>query len=112
MKQAIVVRTDLDMGKGKIATQVAHASIGAFVKSKGKDKEAWLRDGMKKIVLKVSSEKELASVHRKARSLKLPSDLVSDAGRTQLAPGTKTAVGIGPASEEKIDKITGKMKLL
>ncbi|MFQ6010141.1 MAG: peptidyl-tRNA hydrolase Pth2 [Candidatus Aenigmatarchaeota archaeon] len=112
MKQAIVVRTDLKMGKGKIATQCAHASIGAFIRTKGKDKELWLRTGMKKVVLKVSNEKELNTVHRKAKSLKLPTDMVSDAGRTQLEPGTKTSVGIGPASDDKIDRITGKMKLL
>ena len=112
MKQAIVVRTDLKMGKGKAATQVAHASVGAFIRAKGKDRELWLRDGMKKIVLRASSEKELEMIYRKAASMKLPSDLVSDAGRTQLEPGTKTAVGIGPAEDKVIDKITGKMKLL
>ncbi|MEM5804545.1 MAG: peptidyl-tRNA hydrolase Pth2 [Candidatus Aenigmatarchaeota archaeon] len=112
MKQAIAVRTDLRMGKGKLATQVAHASIGAFVKADGKAKEKWLREGMMKIVVKVSSEKELEEAHEKAMRLGLPADLVSDAGRTQLEPGTKTAVGIGPAEDGKIDQITGKMKLL
>jgi PTH2 family peptidyl-tRNA hydrolase len=112
MKQAIVIRTDLKMGKGKIASQAAHASIGAFVKTDGKDKERWLGEGMMKIVVKVSSEKELDEVYKNAREMRLPTDMVSDAGRTQLEPGTKTAVGIGPAEDGKIDAITGKMKLL
>lgn len=112
MKQAIVIRADLKMGKGKIAAQASHASIGAFVKADGKDKELWLREGMMKIVVKVSSEKELDEVYKNARGMKLPTDIVSDAGRTQLEPGTKTAVGIGPAEDDKIDAVTGKMKLL
>jgi len=112
MKQVIVIRTDLKMGKGKIAAQASHASIGAFVKTDGKDKELWLKEGMMKIVVKVSSEKELDEVYKNARGMRLPTDIVSDAGRTQLEPGTKTAVGIGPAEDGRIDAITGKMKLL
>jgi len=112
MKQAIVVRTDLKMGKGKIATQCAHASIGAFLKAKKTEREKWLAEGMKKIVLKVSSEKELSAIFKRAKRAKLPSVIINDAGLTQLKPGTATAVGIGPSDDEKIDKVTGKLKLL
>jgi PTH2 family peptidyl-tRNA hydrolase len=112
MKQVIILRTDLKMSKGKLVSQGSHASIGAFVKTDGKDKELWLREGMMKIVVKVSSEKELDEVYKNARGMRLPAEMVSDAGRTQLEPGTKTAVGIGPAEDGKIDAITGKMKLL
>ena len=112
MKQVIVVRTDLKMGKGKLAVQVAHASIASFLKAGFFAKRKWLREGMKKVVVKVGSEKELMEIYRKAEKTNLPCELIRDAGHTQLKPGTVTAIGIGPADDEKIDKITGDLKLL
>lgn len=112
MKQAIILRTDLKMGKGKLAVQCAHASIAAFVKSAYSVRKAWLAKGMKKIVLKVGSETELKAIYKKAKAAKLPTVIINDAGLTQLEPGVATAVGIGPANDKKIDKITGKLKLL
>jgi PTH2 family peptidyl-tRNA hydrolase len=112
MKQAIVIRTDLDMGKGKIAAQASHASISAFLKSDEYSRKAWLVHGMMKAVLKVSSEQELIEVFNRAKREKLPCALITDAGRTQLNGPTNTAVGIGPASDDAVDKITGKLKLL
>ena len=114
-KQVIVVRTDLNMGKGKIAAQACHASIEAFIEAQKKCPEVvekWLKEGQKKVVVKVRSEEELMEVFREASQKGLPCSLIRDAGRTQLAPGTYTAVAIGPEREEKIDKITGRLKLL
>jgi len=112
MKQAIIIRTDLKMGKGKIASQCAHASIAAFLKSKVKEREEWIKEGMKKVILKVSSEKELMNLFNSAKKEKLTSEIIYDAGLTQIEPGSVTALGIGPADDKKIDKITGKLKLL
>jgi PTH2 family peptidyl-tRNA hydrolase len=112
MKQAILIRTDLKMDKGKTASQSAHASIAAFLKSDKRDKEKWIREGMKKIVLKVSSEKELKEFYKLAKKERLPCELIADRGLTQIESGTVTALGIGPADNRKIDKITGKLKLL
>jgi len=112
MKQAIVLRKDLKMSAGKLCSQTAHASVAAFLKSKKRDKEKWLRGGMKKVVLKVSSEKELKKFYKRAKKGKLACELIRNAGLTQIKPGTITALGIGPASDKKIDKITEKMKLL
>jgi len=112
MKQAILIRTDLKMDKGKIASQSAHASISAFLKSEEVDSRIWIREGMKKIVLKVASEKELKEFFKLAKKEKLPCELIMDRGLTQIKPGTITALGIGPAENKKIDKITGKLKLL
>jgi PTH2 family peptidyl-tRNA hydrolase len=112
MKQAIIIRTDLKMDKGKIASQCAHASVSAFIESGKRKQDAWLNQGMKKIVLKVKTKKELLSMCRKAKAAKLKCVIITDAGRTQIEPGTMTALGIGPDSDVKIDKVTSKLKLL
>ncbi|MEM2874371.1 MAG: peptidyl-tRNA hydrolase Pth2 [Candidatus Nanoarchaeia archaeon] len=112
LKQVLVLRTDLGIGKGKLAAQASHAAVKAVLKSNSKLVEKWDSEGAKKIVVKVNSEKELLKLYKKASKAKLVSVLISDAGLTQLKPGTKTAVGIGPDDEKKIDKITGKLKLL
>jgi peptidyl-tRNA hydrolase, PTH2 family len=110
LKQVIVVRTDLKMGKGKLAAQVAHAAVSAADKSRYK--ADWTSQGQQKAVVKVSGEKELLGVLSRARDAKLATALIEDAGHTQLEPGTKTCVGIGPAPEGEIDRITGALKLL
>jgi PTH2 family peptidyl-tRNA hydrolase len=115
MKQAIVARSDLGMGKGKLAAQAAHASLSAAeiaLASRPSWYEGWKEEGQKKVVLKVGSESELNDLHKMARRAGLPSALVQDRGLTQVEPGTFTCLGIGPAPDAEIDKITGKLKLL
>ena len=68
--------------------------------------------GQKKVVLKVSSKEQLHEIYLLVQKQTLHCFLVKDAGLTQLAPGTTTALGIGPASSTEIDKITGDLKLL
>ena len=112
MKQAIVVRADLKMSKGKIAAQASHASLDAVMNSKKELVEKWRTEGGKKVVLRVDSEKELLALHKKAKAEKLATALIKDAGHTEVKPGTITALGIGPDTENKIDKITSKLKTL
>ncbi len=109
-KQAIVVRKDLGMSPGKTAAQVAHASVGAWKNADRKVSGAWESEGAKKVVLQVGDREELLEI--KERAGKLPTCLVKDAGMTELSPGTITCLGIGPAREEEIDRITGSLKLL
>lgn len=114
LKQVIVVRSDLDMGKGKIAAQAAHAAVQAMLKAKQKDEglvERWLDEGAGKVVLKIGSEQELLELFEALRK-KLPCTLIQDAGKTQIEPGTKTCLGIGPAEEREIDKYTAQLKLM
>ncbi len=112
LKQVILVRQDLKMGKGKLAAQVAHASLNAALKSDKKLLSSWLAEGGKKVVLKAAGEKELVEFKKAAEKARLRNDLVRDAGHTQLLPGTLTCLGIGPDSEERIDRITGKLPML
>ncbi len=115
MKQAIVVRADLKMGKGKAAAQVAHASLSAAEEGRARRPrwyEEWLEQGQAKIVLKVDSEETLQELLRKAKSAGLPASLIVDRGLTQLEPGTVTCLGIGPAPDAEVDAVTGKLKLL
>ena len=114
MKQVIVVRSDLKMGKGKIAAQVAHASLSAVEASHRRSAwyDSWREEGQAKVVLKVQSEAELRELFQRARRAGLPAALVEDRGLTQVEPGTVTCLGIGPAPDGDIDSITGKLKLL
>jgi PTH2 family peptidyl-tRNA hydrolase len=112
MKQAILVRTDLKMGKGKIATQVAHASLEAYKKVNKNKIKKWEKEGCKKIVLKVGSLRELLKLKKEADKLKIPNALIRDAGLTQLKKGAITSLALGPDEDEKIDEITRDLKLL
>jgi len=115
MKQTVVVRSDLKMGKGKMAAQVAHASLSAAEEAMRRREEwydEWKEGGQRKVVLKVQSEGELHEVFKKAKAAKLPASLIEDKGLTQLEPGTVTCVGVGPGPDEAVDAITGKLKLL
>ncbi len=111
-KQVIVIRSDLKLSKGKIAVQCAHACYSASQLVDKKILKHWENEGKKKIVLQTASLKELIDLKIRAEKIKLPVALISDAGRTELKPGTVTCLGIGPDREEKIDKITGSLKLL
>jgi len=112
LKQVIVVRSDLGLSKGKLAAQVAHASLDSYKKAKKSLAEEWESSGAKKVVLKVESLSELDSVFSQARVAKLPASRITDAGHTELPPGTTTCVGIGPSDEAEIDRITGHLKML
>jgi len=111
-KQVILVRSDLKLPKGKMSAQVAHASTESLLKSHKDDIIKWRSEGMKKVVLKVADEKELFKYKMEAEDAGLVTGLITDAGRTVVAPGTKTAVAIGPDEEEKIDEVTGELKIL
>lgn len=111
-KQIILIRQDLRLPKGKAAAQSAHASVEAVLKSDPQIVKLWRAEGMAKIVLKVKDQKELVKLFQQAKDHNLTAALITDAGRTVIAPGTKTAVAIGPDHEEKIDPLTENLSLL
>lgn len=112
MKQVIVVNDALKLPKGKLSAQVAHASLSAFLAAAEDTQQEWLGCGMPKIVLKCASEMELKELLSLAQNTSLPACLIQDAGRTLLAQGTITCLGIGPARDTEIDMLTGDMALL
>lgn len=130
VKQVIVIRKDLNMRKGKIAAQAAHASVKVITdlatithQSNGQNNFAidhvkqelcdWLATGMAKICVFVNSEAELEEIYDKASRAKMYCSMITDAGRTEFhGVPTKTVIAIGPATSEAIDKITGHLKLL
>ena len=105
----------MEMGKGKIAVQVSHASVTVAEETRKRRPEwwrAWLDEGQRKIVVKVQSESDLEKLRREADELGLTAAIIHDSGLTQVTPGTATCVGIGPAPAELVDKITGTLQLL
>ena len=112
MKQAILIRQDLKLPKGKACVQSAHASVEATLRADEEIVSKWRSTGMAKIVLKVQDQKELIKYFQQAKDNNIPTSLITDAGKTVIAPGTKTCVGIGPAEDDEVDAIVSELKLL
>ncbi|PIL29592.1 hypothetical protein GSI_08228 [Ganoderma sinense ZZ0214-1] len=114
-KMVLVVRTDLGMSTGKIAAQCGHATLACY-KALQKTNPAllkhWERTGQAKIALKAGSEDELLELEAIAKSLNLAARSILDAGRTQIAAGSRTVLGIGPGPVELVNKVTAKLRLL
>ncbi|KAH6811392.1 Peptidyl-tRNA hydrolase II family protein [Perilla frutescens var. hirtella] len=113
-KMVLVVRNDLKMGKGKIAAQCSHATLGLYKKILNrapKSLSRWEMCGQVKVVVKIESEDDMLVLQERAKSLNLPTHITIDAGRTQIAPNSRTVMAIlGPA--DLVDDVTGGLKLL
>lgn len=117
-KMVFVVNMDLNMGRGKQCAQVAHAALGLYLKIQESGSEEnqlkvfqWIAVGQKKIVVKGNNFEHLKKIQEEAEQARLPNILISDAGCTQIAPGSKTVLAIFGTNEE-LDKITGSLRLL
>jgi PTH2 family peptidyl-tRNA hydrolase len=111
----LVTRHDLELSKGKLAAQCAHAATECVLAAKRKSPrvlDRYIKVGARKIVCKVPDLVSLKQIHNKAKKSGLVCHLVSDAGHTEIPPGTVTVVGIGPGPREAIDKITGDLSLV
>ncbi|KAI4295283.1 hypothetical protein L6164_035345 [Bauhinia variegata] len=113
-KMVLVVRNDLKMGKGKIAAQCSHATLGLYKKLLYRAPKAlnrWEMCAQPKVVVKIESEEDMLVLQERAKSLKLPTHITIDAGRTQIAPNSRTVMAIlGPV--EVVDDVTGGLRLL
>lgn len=111
MKMVILMRKDLSLPKGKAAAQAAHAAVEAALRSDSDKVKEWRDEGQKKIILRVVDERELIRKMQEAKDDGLQTALITDAGKTCIAPGTKTCCAIGPDSENKIDRVTGDLPM-
>ncbi|KAE9410779.1 peptidyl-tRNA hydrolase [Gymnopus androsaceus JB14] len=102
------------MSTGKIAAQCSHATLACYktlLNSNPALLRQWERSGQTKIALRCSSEEELLTLQAQAQSLNLCARSIQDAGRTQIAAGSRTVLGIaGPA--KLVNRITSTLRLL
>ncbi|KAK4315805.1 hypothetical protein Pmani_012962 [Petrolisthes manimaculis] len=116
-KMVFVVNTELSMGVGKVAAQVGHGALGLYrllrddLEKYEASTEEWEECGERKITLKGKDSQELVALQKKAEGLHLPTYLVQDAGRTQVAPGSVTVLAIF-GDDQAVDEVTGHLKLL
>ena len=128
-KQVIVIRKDLKMRKGKIVSQGCHASMkvlfdrGSIITNDEGTRvlcipltdsmEEWVENIFTKIVVSVDSLEELIELFDLARKLDIPCSLIQDAGLTEFGGvPTYTAIAVGPAASEDVDKVTKGLPLL
>ena len=113
-KQVIVMRDDLNMRKGKMVAQGAHASLGAVLTFRDRPEvDAWLAGPFAKVCVRVSSEAELIEIFERAEAAGMINYLITDAGKTEFKGlPTLTCCAVGPDTIEKVDAITGHLKLL
>ncbi|HOE52731.1 MAG TPA: peptidyl-tRNA hydrolase Pth2 [Methanomassiliicoccales archaeon] len=115
LKMVIVVRKDLKLSPGKMAAQVAHAAVNCALASKKRrpiNFDRWYSEGQKKVVLKAQDLNELIQIKQAAEDAGLVTSLITDAGLTELPPNTTTCLGIGPAPNAEMDRITGHLGLM
>ena len=112
MKQAIVVNESLKLPRGKLAAQVAHAAVAAFLEATQETQQEWLVCGMPKIVLEGHSAEELQKLEEAARQRGIPVARIIDAGRTVVTAGTATCLGLGPARVEELNNLTAELRLV
>jgi peptidyl-tRNA hydrolase, PTH2 family len=118
MKQVIVMRDDLNMRKGKMIAQGAHAAMMFMIHTDPTPEveaivNSWIEGGMTKVCVRCSSELELDEIFVKSKDAGLLTEIIVDAGRTEFGGvPTKTCLAIGPGEIDKIDQITGNLELL
>lgn len=120
VRMTLIVRQDLKMGKGKAAAQCSHATLALYKNMADPLKKSynpgllqrWERgNGQAKITLQVPNQEEMDVMFAQAMSLGVNAYIVHDAGRTQIAAGSATVLGLGPAPKLVMDQITQDLKL-
>jgi len=114
-KVVLVLRGELRLTAGKAAVQAAHAAVMLYEAAARRDRgllDAWLAGGQKKIALEVATLADLEALDRAAKARHIPTVWVEDAGLTEVAPGTRTCLGLGPARAADVDAVTGDLPRL
>ena len=123
-KQVIVIRKDLNMRKGKMIAQGAHACLKVLLDRGAmsphglalpldEPTRAWLGGRFTKVCVSVDSEAALDAIVARANGSGVPCALIVDSGATEFhGVATKTCCAVGPAWAEDVDAITGDLPLL
>lgn len=120
VRMTLVVRQDLKMGKGKAAAQCSHATLALYKKILNPNSPAYnpemlerweYGNGQAKITLQVPNQEDMDTLYAQAISMGVNATVVHDAGRTQIAAGSATVLGLGPAPKLAMDRITSELKL-
>jgi len=114
-KMVLVVRGELRLTAGKTAAQAAHAAVMLTLAAQKRAPgvlASWLGAGQKKIVLTAPTLADLEQIASQARARGIPVAWVEDAGLTEVAPGTRTCIGLGPGPAAQLDSVTGSLALL
>ncbi len=114
-KMVLVVRGEIRLTAGKAAVQVAHAAVLLVEQAidRGRPElDPWRAQGQKKIALVAPTLADLQQIERHARGVGILTAMVQDAGLTEVAPGTVTCLGLGPALTGELDPLTGTLPLL
>ncbi|KAJ4959273.1 hypothetical protein NE237_026384 [Protea cynaroides] len=112
LKMVLVVRQDLKMKAGKVASQCAHAATGIYAELVQRQRSLlrqWEQCGQAKIVVTCKNQQEMNKLKEAAESIGLVTFVLADAGRTQVLAGSNTVLAIGTAL---VDSVTGKLSLL
>ena len=124
IKQAIVMRHDLKMRRGKQIAQGAHTSMSFLTRRLHSklsicmddftpNEQTWITGSFAKVCVRCNSEEELMAIHDKGMELGLEVHLITDSGRTEFhGQPTRTCLAIGPDEASKIDQVTGHLELL
>jgi len=114
-KMVLILRGELRLSAGKAAVQAAHAAVMLVELARRREEEGlvpWLAQGQKKVALSVSTLAEMVEIEHRARARGIAVAWVEDDGFTEVPPGTRTCLGLGPALTSELDPITGTLPLL
>ena len=110
----LILRGELRLSAGKAIAQAAHAAVDLARLAEERAplvSARWRASGQKKIALRAETLEEMVALERQARALHLPTVWVEDAGLTEVPPGTRTCLAIGPGPAAAVDRVTGSLDL-
>ena len=118
MSVYIFVNEELNMSKGKIASQVGHAILDMyrFLIKNNINHSKWTTSGEKIVILKISKQ-FINNLLTEYNDKLINSNTfnifpVYDAGKTEVEPGSLTVIASTPITDDKKPDFIKKLKLL
>jgi PTH2 family peptidyl-tRNA hydrolase len=100
----LFVNKDLNMSPGKIAAQVAHAAVEAYVKSDPVKRSQWRLPEMHytKLVMEARNEQHIETIKKYLEDRGLQTVRIIDEGLTEIAPHQVTALGVEVVDKDEV----------